>query len=434
MGSDCWDDTLSRRGFIKAAAGVPLFLAASRFSGAFAAGSDTIRIGLIGSGERGHHDMAKCLKAAPGLELVAMGDLFKDRLDNTLERFRKENEKEPEKIKVTPETCFVGWDAYQKVLATDCHLVLLTTPPQFRPLHLRAALEAGKHVFIEKPVAVDPVGVRHVIESADLADQKNLTILAGTQARRMEHRRELVKRIQNGDIGEIISGQCVRTGDAMRTWGIQERKPEMTDMEWQVRRWLFNTWLSGDFIAEMHIHELDITNWLIGEHPVKCMGIGGRQVRTDTKMFGDVYDHFSIMYEYPNGVQVSYLGEQIDAATAKTYEKIRGTKGTAYTDWSTSKIEGEKPFAWEGPSNDPEIQQFKDQIEAIRNGTKLNEAKRVAESTMTAILGRMSCYTGLELKWDWAMKSSKLDLTPEKYEFGPRPEPVIALPGKTQIV
>lgn len=433
MKSKIWEcqSELSRRGFLKAGAGAFAIAAAANLRPARAADSDVIRVGLIGCGGRGRYDTANCLKAAPGVELVAMGDLFKDQLDKCLESLRKDF---GDQIKVTPETCFTGWDAYQKVIAADVDLVILTTPPHFRPQHFRAAVEGNRHVFMEKPVAVDPPGVRSVIETSELADQKNLTVVAGTQARRMNHRIELVKRIQNGDIGELISGQCIRTGDAMGGWGPQERKPDMTDMEWQLRRWLFHTWLSGDFIVEMHIHELDIVNWLIGDHPVRCMGIGGRQVRTDTNLFGDSFDHFSVLFEYPNGIQVAYLGEQMDATSHKTFEQIRGTKGTAYTDWSTSRIRGEKPFTFEGEDNNPVIQQHADQIAAMRNNEKLNEGRRVAESTLTAIMGRMSAYTGRELKWDWAMKASKLDLTPEKYEFGPRPELVIPMPGKTQLV
>lgn len=425
------DQVLSRRTFLKSTAGVFAIASMANLRSSHAADSDVIRVGLIGSGGRGLYDTTNCLKAAPGVELVAIGDLFKDQLDDTLEKLRK---RAPEQIKVTPETSFVGWDAYQKVIGADVNLIILTTPPQFRPLHFRAAVDAGKHVFMEKPVAVDPVGVRSILTSADIADQKNLCVVAGTQARRMNHRIELAKRIEAGDIGEIMSGQCIRTGDGMLGWGETERKPDMTDMEWQIRRWLFHTWLSGDFIAEMHVHELDITNWMMGAHPVKCIGIGGREVRKDTNLYGDCFDHFSVQFEYPNGAIVSYLGEQIDGTSHTTYERIRGTKGVAYTDWAGSKIDGEKAWKHEGEDNDPVIQQHADHINAIRNGEKLNEARRVAESTLTTIMGRMCAYTGRELKWDWVMKASKLDLTPPKYEFGAAPEVTIPVPGKTALV
>jgi predicted dehydrogenase len=289
----------------------------------WAGGSDKIRLGLIGCGGRGTYDTPNCLNAAPNVELVAMGDLFRDRL----ERCRRQlTAKLGDKIKVTDETCFTGWDAHKKVLATDVNLVILTEPPYFRPSHLRAALEAGKHVFMEKPVAVDPVGVRSVIESSRLADEKGLTIVAGTQGRRMVHLIEGMKRIHNGDIGEIVAGQCIRIGDGMLTWSpeTRQRQPGWSDMEWQLRRWLFLTWLSGDFIVEMHIHNLDRVNWAMNAHPVQCMGLGGRQARTDPE-YGDVYDHFAVEYEYPNGAR-SRTWAQIDKASELQSYRIVGTR------------------------------------------------------------------------------------------------------------
>lgn len=422
---------LSRRDLFKAALGASAVAAFSGMrSGARAQGSDVIKVGLIGSGDRGRHDTIHCLKANDGIELVAMGDLVKDRLDKTLEGIRKAH---PDKVKVTPETCFVGWDAYKKVLESGCDLVILTTPPAFRPLHFQAAIEAGKHVFMEKPIAVDPVGVRSVIETSAVADSKNLCVVAGTQARRMNHRIELVKRIQDGQIGEIISGQVVRIGDGMRGWGMQERPAGASDMEWQVRRWLFHTWLSGDFIVEMHVHELDIMDWLMGATPVKALGLGGRQVRTEPQ-FGDAYDHFSVNYEYPNGIPVSYVGAQIDKSADQTFEKVYGTKGVAYTSWKGSQIDGQNAWKYDAPDNDPVIQEFKDLVDAIRGGKKLNEGKRIAESTMTAILGRMSAYTGRELKYSWAMNSSKLSLVPSPLEFGAAPKIEVPMPGITPLV
>ena len=270
---------VSRRGFMRgAAAGAVSLAAASTFNPrAFAAGSDTIRVGLIGCGGRGTYDTGNFLKAAEGVELAAMGDMFKDRLDTCRQTLTMN---QPDKVKVTKDKCFVGWDAHQKVLATDVNIVILTTPPHFRPAYFKAAIEAGKHVFMEKPVAVDPVGVRSVIQSSELADKKKLTVVAGTQSRRQSHLMEAAKRMHDGAIGEIVGGQCVRLGEGMTTWGPQQREPGWSDMEWQLRRWLFMTWLSGDFITEMHIHNLDVMNWLIGAHPVQCIGMGGRQART----------------------------------------------------------------------------------------------------------------------------------------------------------
>jgi predicted dehydrogenase len=424
---------LSRRDFIKTSAALGAATLTSPAGRMFAAGSDKVRIAVIGCGGRGTYDTTNCLNCAENVELVAMGDLFADRL----ERCRRQlTEKLGEKVKVTNDTCFTGWDAYEKVLACDdVDMVILTEVPHFRPQHLRAAIEAGKHVFMEKPVAVDPVGVRSVIESSKLADEKGLTIVGGTQSRRMAHLIEGMKRIHNGDIGEIVGGQCVRLGGGMLDWSEQtkQRKPEWSDMEWQIRRWLFMTWLSGDFIVEMHIHNLDRMNWAMGAHPVQCIGLGGRQARTDPE-YGNCYDHFAVEYEYPGGVRIEYMGSQIDKATYRQDNRIIGTKGKAFTDSGNLIIEGEKPFKYDGPSWIPTLKQHADQIAAIRSGEHLNEGKRVAESTMTCIMGRMSAYTGRALKWDWAMKASKLDLSPPKYKFGDLPMRPVAIPGKTQLI
>jgi len=422
----------SRRDFIKTSAAVSLATLGTGASRIYAAGSDKIRLGLIGCGGRGTYDSTNCLKSAEGVELVAMGDRFRERLYSSLKQLRKNLGK---KVTVTEDNCFVGFNAYKKVLECDVDMVILTEPPHFRPEHLKAAIEAGKHVFMEKPVAVDPVGVRSVIASSELADKKKLTIVAGTQSRRMAHIVALMKRIHNGDIGEIVGGQCVRIGGGMLTWssGTKVRKPEWSDMEWQLRRWLFMTWLSGDFITEMHIHNLDVMNWALGSHPIQCLGLGGREVRTGPE-YGNVFDHFSIEYEYPNGVRIEYMGSQIDGCTSRNDERVVGTKGSAYIDSGNAIIEGQNPFKYDGPSPSPVIRQHADQIGAIRQGKHLNEGRRIAESTLTSIMGRMSAYTGRALKWDWAMKASKLDLRPEKYEFGDLPMRPVAVPGKTKLV
>ena len=425
---------LSRRAFIKTSAALGAATWASGTSRMYASGSDKIRLGLIGCGGRGTYDTTNCLNCAENVELVAMGDLFRDRIENSRNRL---TQKLGEKVKVSDDTCFVGWDAHKKVLDCDVDLVILTEPPHFRPWHLRAAVEAGKHVFMEKPVAVDPVGVRSVIESSQLADQKNLTIVAGTQSRRMAHLIEGMKRIHNGDIGRIVGGQCLRIGGGMLTWSeaTRQRRPDWSDMEWHLRRWLFLTWLSGDFIVEMHVHNLDRMNWAMDAHPVQCIALGGRQARTSPE-YGNIYDHISVEYEYPDGVRIEYMGSQIDKMTYRQDARVIGTKGRAYTHEGDFIIDGPKPFKYDGPSPSPVIQQHADQIGAIRTGKHLNEGRRIAESTMTCIMGRMSAYTGRALKWDWAMKASKLDLTPPNYEFGSIPPELseVAIPGQTQLI
>jgi len=426
------NERLSRRNFIKTSGAVGAAALLSPTDKMFAAGSDKIRVGLIGCGGRGTYDTTNCLSCAENVELVAMGDNFADRLNTCRSKLTK---KLPDKIKVTNDTCFVGWNAHKKVLDCDVDLVILTEPPHFRPAHLRAAVEAGKHVFAEKPVAVDPVGVRSVIESAKIADEKGLTIVAGTQSRRIAHLVEGMKRIHNGDIGEIVGGYCQRIGGGMLTWHPEtmQRQPGWSDMEWQLRRWLFLTWLSGDFIVEMHVHNLDRMNWALNAHPVQCIALGGRQVRTGPE-YGNIYDHITVEYEYPGGVRVAYMGSQIDGLSTRQDARIIGKKGMAYTHEGDFIIDGEKPFRYEGPNPSPTIKQHADQIAAIRSGTHLNEGKRIAESTLTCIMGRMAAYTGRALKFDWALKASKLDLSPPAYEFGDLPMRPVATPGKTPLV
>ena len=420
----------NRRDFLKTSTAVGLSTLLSVSPRIYAAGSDKIRIGQIGCGDRGRHDMKNCLNAAENVELVAMGDIFDDQLESAVAELSVEF---PDKIKVAPDNCFTGFDAYKKVLTSDIDMVVLTQVPHFRPMHFRAAVEAGKHVFMEKPVAVDPAGVRSVIETSYLAEEKNLKVVAGTQMRRIAHLVAGVDRIHNGGIGHIFDGSCIRLGDGLMDWGVRQRKPGWSDMEWQLRRWLFLSWLSGDFIVEQHIHNLDIVNWVLDSHPIRCTATGGRQVRIAPE-YGDVFDHFAVEYEYPNEVRIQYMGQQIDGCIDRNDQWFTGTKGRAYLDFANAVIKGQIPWRYQGEVPNPEIKQHADHIAAIREDKPLNEARRVAESTMTAIMGRMSAYTGRALKWDWIMNASNLDFTPASYEFGKFPWPHVAIPGKTKLI
>jgi predicted dehydrogenase len=432
-------NSVTRRDFVKTSTAAVAALWADQ-SRTYAAGSDKIRVGLIGCGGRGTGaGIIDCARSAPGVELVAIGDLFQDHIEAAPQRIKtklRQNKLPVDDIyKVTPETTFVGFDAYKQVIASDVDMVILTTPPNFRPQHLRAAVKAGKHVFVEKPVAVDPAGVRSVIESADLAQQKGLTLVAGTQSRRMESYRETIQRIHNGAIGEITGGQCVRFGGAMRTWRTDEKhqRTEWSDIEYYIRRWLFWTWLSGDFIVEMHVHGLDVMNWLLQAHPTQCLGIGGRQARTAPE-YGNSFDHFTIEYEYPNGVRIGYMGTQIDKCSSRNNQQLAGSKGSAYLDSGNGIIKGANAFEFKQTSKNPAVLEYTEMIDSIRQSKALNEGRQIAESTMTAILGRMSAYTGRALKWDWAMKASKLDLSPLTMAFGDMPARPVAIPGVTTLI
>ncbi|MHC5062058.1 MAG: Gfo/Idh/MocA family protein, partial [Planctomycetota bacterium] len=287
---------MTRRNFVKASAAIGAAAILPGREKLFAAGSDKLRVGVIGCGGRGTGAAMDCIRSSPNVEIVAMADMFADRLDRSLAELSRNVD---DNVSVTNDTSFTGFDAYEKVIACDIDMVILACPPHFRPKHLAAAVEAGKHVFMEKPVAVDPVGIRSIVASSDLAKEKGLAIVAGTQRRHQNSYREIIKRVHNGDIGEIVSGQCYWNGAG---WDGPEGKPEnMSDMEYQIRYWFHFTWLAGDEIVEQHVHNIDVLNWAIGSHPVQALGLGGRQVRAGD---GSIYDHFAVEFEYPNGQRI----------------------------------------------------------------------------------------------------------------------------------
>ena len=419
-------EPISRRQFIKSSAVATAgALAYSNF--AWAQGSDRMRVGLIGCGGRGSGAANDCCSSADGVELVAMADVFKDRLDGARKNLGGSLK---EKFKVTDETAFSGLDAYQKLLATNVDMVLLTTPPGFRPVHFKAAVEAGKHVFMEKPVAVCPTGVRTVIEAAGQADKKKLSVVAGTQRRHEARYLETMKRIHDGAIGELVGGQCYWNGGGTGSPRKPESMDEMQKIHWQIRNWYFFTWLSGDHVVEQHIHNIDILNWAFKAHPEKAYALGGRQVRTNVTD-GHIFDHFGAELEYPNGIRTVSMCRQQDGTDQNVSEHVVGTKGHADPGgW----IEGAEKWKFSGKGVNPYVQEHTDLIASIRESKPINEGKRVAESTMSAIMVRMSAYTGKIVTWDFAMKST-LNLMPEKVDLDMElPIPAVATPGKTPLV
>jgi len=419
--------SVSRRSFVKTAAAVSVAASLPEF-GVFAQGSDTFKVGVIGCGGRGTGAAIDCLRADPAVEIVALGDLVPDRVASSLARLNKEFQA---RVKVPSDRQFTGFDNYQKVCAVpDVNLVIMAAPPGFRPIHLKAAVEAGKHVFMEKPVAVDPVGIRSIIASADLAAQKKLALVAGTQRRHQRRYLEMMKRIQDGQIGEIVAAQCYwNQGDL---W-VRERTPQMSEMEWQCRNWLYFTWLSGDHIVEQHVHNIDVVNWAMGSMPKNVMGMGGRQVRVGPQ-FGNIYDHFAVEFEFPNGVRASSMCRQTKGCNDRIEERIVGTKGVAVSSSNSTRITGAAPWAFEGDETNPYVQEHIDLIASIRKAAPLNEGKQIAETTLCAIMGRMSAYTGRGISWDWAMKSSQLNLAPATYALGANPVDPVATPGVTVLV
>ena len=405
------------------------------------AAPEPIRVGIVGCGGRGTGAALNVLqakteviyppprhgyhtenavpgarKSAENVEVVALADLFSDRLEQCREQLRSVGND------VRDDRCFVGFQACAELLQVpEVNYVVLASPPQFRPRELRAAVEAGKHVFMEKPAAVDAPGIRSVLESGELARKKNLGIVAGTVGRHSADEVETVKRLLDGAIGDIVEARAYF--NIGNIWMIP-REEGWGEMEWQHRNWPYFTWLSGDIIVEQHIHTLDLVNWVMGDHPVKAYGMGGRLARP-SKEFGHIYDHFAIEYEYPNGARLFSQNRQIDGCTDRNGAFVRGTKGTSNC---RNRIQSASDWRFEGEVRDAYEVEHIDLIDSIRAGKPLNEARAVAESSLTAIMGRESAYSGQELTWE-AVLQSKRDYTPEEYTLGDGPFPAVPMPS-----
>ncbi len=404
---------------------------------------DPIKVGVIGCGGRGTGAVLNVLQAATdvvypeagyhtedvsadavvqasGIEIVALADLFQDRIDSCRVQLRRLG------VNVPDEACFAGFDAYKQLLAMpDVNYIIHCTPPHFRPMHLLAAIQAGKHVFIEKPAAVDSPGVRMVMEAGRLAKEKGLGIVAGTQRRHDEGYVETVKRIHDGAIGDIHTCRAYWNGGEI--WVI-EREDGWTDMEWQCRNWNYFTWLSGDHIVEQHLHNLDVMNWVLDAHPVKAYAQGGRLKRKHP-IHGHIYDHFAVEYEYPNGVMMFSQSRQMNGAENRVGEVVTGTKGWSNCANLIEPVDGNR---WRhrnrNPPN-PYEQEHLDLIESIRAGNPINEAQAVAESTLVGIMGRESAYSGRSITWEEALNSEKR-WGPDAYVFGDLPFPAVPKPGE----
>lgn len=395
---------ITRRDFVRTAAAV------SAAAGTFprfawgAANEKPLTIGLIGCGGRGTSASINAMTADKNVKIAAMADIAKDRQD----KCRKDlNDKFG--LEIQDSMCFIGQDAYKKMMETKVDYVILATPPHYRPLHFAAAVAAGKNVFMEKPVAVDPVGIRKVIATGEVAKSKGLCVVAGTQRRHQNGYIETIKLIKKGAIGQIVAAQCY--WNQKQLW-YRVREEGEKPMAWMHRDWVNWCWLSGDHIVEQHVHNLDVINWAIGTHPTKVVSFGSRQRRIN----GDQYDNFSSDFTYPgedanNDIHVHSMCRQINECANAVSERIVGQKGISNCNGMIStlpKIEYEK--------NKPFEQEHKDLIDAIRSGKAINEAKNVAESTLTAIMARTSAYTGQEVTWEEIMKSD-LQLGPPDYEL-----------------
>ncbi|MDR1497148.1 MAG: Gfo/Idh/MocA family oxidoreductase [Puniceicoccales bacterium] len=414
----------SRREFLSTncSALAGLALLGSMPSNAFAAGaSDRIKVGIVGVGGRGRGAVSECLQADPAVQLWAIGELFQDRLNRARDSYAGN-----ERTKVPNERCFAGFDSYKKVIDSGVDIVLLTTPPNFRPAHMEYAIEKGVHIFAEKPIAVDVVGARKVLALGELATKKKISIVAGTQRRHQASYLERIKRIHAGEIGEIVGGQCY----AVFPWerGLGARPDGMSEMEFQIRRWGNFLWLYGDIIVEQHVHNLDIINWAIGSPPVKAFGMGGRQKGTG----GNIWDHFAVEYEYANGARVSSFTRHVANSSSRFSERIVGTKGIADTRGIFNGANLRSPAI---DAVNPYVQEHIDLIQAVRNRKPVNDTRAIAEATLTAILGRVSSYTGKEVSYKWLLEASKEDLSPAVLDLtAPPPDHKVAVPGVTKLV
>lgn len=425
----------SRREFLKTSAVTGGVLAANLavLTNAHAQqNNDVIRVGLVGCGGRGTGAAEQCLRADPNVRLVAVADTFRDRAESCLTRLRGV-QAIANKVDVNAERTFISLEGYQQVIQ-NCDLVLLATPPGFRPTHIRAVVAARKHLFTEKPVAVDGPGVRTVLAAFEEANRHNLTVVAGTQRRYQTGYLEAMRRVHDGAIGTITSGRCYWNQGGL--WH-RTRTEGQTDVEWQLRNWLYFTWLSGDHIVEQHVHNLDVINWAIQAHPVRCVGMGGREVRKAAE-FGHIFDHFAVDYEYPNNVHMLSMCRQIQGCANNISESVAGTRGVLNTSASsrTYAITGER--AWSlgrADDNEPYQAEHVALFESIRGRRqqRINDLRTVAESTLTAIMGRMSAYTGQTVTWDQALNSQQA-LVPERVTWDMRlPVAGVAVPGQTEL-
>ncbi len=445
-------ESLSRRQFVKSAGATAAGMAAlgglvvprsMGGLGAFAAGADKIRIGLIGCGGRGTGAAMQALAADPGVVLVAMGDVFRDRLDSAYNALKTPSDDMPkettDRVQVSDDHKFTGFDSYKQVIDSGVDVVLLTSYPCFRPAHLKYAIEKGKHVFAEKPVAVDPVGIRSVLETAKAAKAKNLACLVGFCWRYNASMREAFKQVHGGTLGEITSVHTTyHTGTLTR----RPREAAWSDLEFQMRNWWHFTWISGDHIVEQAVHSIDRLNWALGDKlPVSVQCLGGRAARSGPE-HGNVYDHFSAIYDYADGMRCFHSCRQIDKCPSDNRDYVFGTKGNGIIDgWS-----GKSPMTsrdgkvlWDGKGSSADVgkmyfDEHKELFASIRAGKPINDCERGANSVMTAIMARMAAYTGQTVTWEQAM-NSKLSLVPETLSFDkPAPVAEVAIPGQTPLI
>ena len=430
----------SRREFVKNSSlltggllAAPLLSHANFFSGSDA----VIKIALIGCGQRGAGAAVQALSTKQNVQLVAMADAFRDRLDESYKNISEEMTGKKDRVNVSEENKFVGFDAYKHAIAM-ADVVILATPPGFRPIHFEEAIAQNKHVFMEKPLATDPAGVQRILAAAQIAKAKKLNVVTGLQRRYQTSYRELMKRIHDGAIGEIVSAQAWWDNDGV--W-VRPRKEGQTEMEYQMRNWYYFNWLCGDHITEQHIHNLDVINWALEAFPTAAQGMGGREVRKG-KDYGEIFDHHYVEFQYGNGAILNSQCRHIKGTMSKVDELVVGTKGKVF--FGEARItdhKGKTIYQFDKKiENQPYQAEHDELFAAVAKGVyQFSDAERTAKSTMTSILGRMATYSGQVIDWNKAINSG-INIMPEKYDFNAKP-PVLpdengmyaaAIPGVTK--
>jgi myo-inositol 2-dehydrogenase/D-chiro-inositol 1-dehydrogenase len=421
-----------RRDFLKTTGAIGGALVAgfpAILSGAPAA--NALKVGLVGCGGRGTGAAAEALKADDYAELTAMADVFPEKIEASLAELRQAS---ADKVKVEPSRQFVGLDAFEKVIASGVDVVILATPPGFRPIHLKAAVEAGKHIFCEKPASTDAPGVRSVLQSVKVAEQKNLSLVAGFCWRYSNYIQATFEQVRNGAIGDILAYYATYYTNPVKPMPPSSERPAgMSDIEWQVKNWYNFSWLCGDSVVEQAVHSVDKIAWAMGDKPpVSCVAVGGRQIPAED---GNIYDHFEVNYVYPNGIRAFLASRQIENCYNENSDYIIGTKGTCTIGRGPNPhITGEKGWTYQGAKNDMYQAEHDALFASIRQGKPINNGQRLASSTLLAIMGRMAAYTGQEVTWEEALNSQEV-LFPARLEWNmTHPVPPMPRPGITKLI
>jgi predicted dehydrogenase len=394
------------------------------------AGKAKLKAGVVGCGGRGTQAIVDFLTGTENTEVSALGDIFKDKMDNCVKRV-KGNARISERVTATPETTFIGFDSYKKVIGSGVDIVFLCAPSGHRPIHFEASIDAKKHVFCEKPMGTDPVGVKRFMAAARRSERMRLTVVTGAQRRFARDYQETVKRLQDGAIGDIVATYAYWVGTPV----IQQkgRDPKWGEMEWQHRNWYSFNWICGDQVVEQHMHNIDVCNWVMGMHPKSVVASGGAAWRPREELYGNIYDHITAEFKYPNGVHMFSHCRQfprVDHIHQNVSELVVGTKGRSNCrDLSTGSGQDVRA-GFRDPLESPYVREHIAMVDSIRGeGPFINHAMEVAESTMTCIMAREAAYSGQEITWDEIM-ASNLDISPKEFDYQARwPVPPLPVPG-----